>query len=74
MTSLPPYHKRARVSKMIADQGINEVYAYLHQVDPTLAKRLQPNDSQRIGRAVEIFTNRAAVKHVAAAANLGIGK
>ena len=46
---------RARVSKMIADQGINEVYAYLHQVDPTLAKRLQPNDSQRIGRAVEIF-------------------
>lgn len=46
---------REQVSSMIAEQGIDKVHHYLHQIDPILAQRLKPNDSQRIGRAVEVF-------------------
>lgn len=38
-----------------AERGWPALHAELTRVDPTTAARLSPNDSQRIGRALEIF-------------------
>lgn len=46
---------RQTVNTMIVEQGIENIYQYLCQIDPQLAEKLKPNDSQRIGRAVEVF-------------------
>lgn len=46
---------RETVNQMIATHGIEHLHQYLHQIDPILAQKLKPNDSQRIGRAVEVF-------------------
>ncbi|BFM99146.1 tRNA (adenosine(37)-N6)-dimethylallyltransferase MiaA [Moraxella sp. K02] len=46
---------RQQVSQLIAEQGIEQLHAYLTQVDPILGKQLKTTDTQRIGRAVEIY-------------------
>ncbi|MFW2177125.1 MULTISPECIES: tRNA (adenosine(37)-N6)-dimethylallyltransferase MiaA [unclassified Moraxella] len=46
---------REQVMAMIANDGIERVHQYLHQIDPITAERLKSNDTQRIGRAVEVF-------------------
>lgn len=46
---------RQQVTQLIAKQGIEQLHAYLTQVDPILAKQLKTTDTQRIGRAVEIY-------------------
>ena len=46
---------RQQVTQLIAEQGIEQLHAYLTQVDPILAKQLKNTDTQRIGRAVEIY-------------------
>ncbi len=46
---------RARFDAEAAQLGVPALHARLAQVDPATAARLKPNDSQRIGRALEIF-------------------
>jgi tRNA dimethylallyltransferase len=46
---------RQALEREAAVRGWPALYAELAQVDPVTAARLSPNDSQRIGRALEIF-------------------
>ena len=46
---------RQQVTQLIAEQGIEQLHAYLTHVDPILGKQLKTTDTQRIGRAVEIY-------------------
>lgn len=46
---------RQQVNAMIVEQGIDNVHHFLRQIDPILGNKLKENDSQRIGRAVEVF-------------------
>ena len=46
---------RQQATQLIAEQGIEQLHAYLTQVDPILGKQLKTTDTQRIGRAVEIY-------------------
>ena len=52
-TTLP--ETRQQVTQLIAEQGIEQLHAYLTHVDPILGKQLKTTDTQRIGRAVEIY-------------------
>lgn len=46
---------RAEVAKEAETWGWPAMHAKLAEVDPQTAARLSPNDSQRIGRALEVF-------------------
>lgn len=46
---------RAEVAEEAARIGWPAMHAELARVDPVTAQRLAPNDSQRIGRALEVF-------------------
>ncbi|GLR11729.1 tRNA dimethylallyltransferase [Chitinimonas prasina] len=46
---------RQQLEADAAAQGWPAMHARLQQIDPATAARLAPNDSQRIGRALEIF-------------------
>ena len=46
---------RQKLETEAASRGWPALHAELAQVDPATAARLAPNDSQRIGRALEIF-------------------
>ena len=46
---------RQRLERDASARGWPALHAELAQVDPVTAARLAPNDSQRIGRALEIF-------------------
>ena len=46
---------RQQVTQLLAEQGIEQLHAYLTHVDPILARQLKTTDTQRIGRAVEIY-------------------
>jgi len=46
---------RTQIEAEAADQGWPALHAKLQQIDPTTAERLSPNDSQRIGRALEVY-------------------
>lgn len=46
---------RARIDAEAARQGWPALHAQLAAVDPTAAARIQPNDSQRIQRALEVY-------------------
>ena len=54
LPSTPP-HIRARVASQAAQIGWPAMHAQLAQIDPATAARLAPNDSQRIGRALEVW-------------------
>jgi len=47
---------RARIQQEAAHMGWPALHAKLAQVDPQTAARLAPGDSQRIGRALEVWT------------------
>ena len=46
---------RKQLESEAANRGWPALHAELAQIDPATASRLAPNDSQRIGRALEIF-------------------
>mgnify|MGYP001250944118 FL=1 len=46
---------RARISAELKERGLAALRAELEAVDPVLARRIHPNDRQRIVRAVEVF-------------------
>ena len=46
---------RLVIDTMAQEQGWPAVYARLKQVDPATAARLDPNDKQRVQRALEIY-------------------
>lgn len=46
---------RAQIEAEAADNGWPALHAKLQQIDPATAMRLSPNDSQRIGRALEVY-------------------
>ena len=46
---------RAHIEAEAATLGWPALHAKLQRVDPTTAQRLSPNDSQRIGRALEVY-------------------
>ncbi|MCG8604428.1 tRNA (adenosine(37)-N6)-dimethylallyltransferase MiaA [bacterium] len=46
---------KASLKKRARREGTEAMYAILQQIDPDTAKRLQPTDSQRILRALEVF-------------------
>jgi tRNA dimethylallyltransferase len=46
---------RTKINAKLESQGLHALYAELQRVDPVTAERLNPNDQQRISRAVEVF-------------------
>lgn len=48
-------HIRATLMAELNDIGLAPLYARLQSQDPAIAKRLKPNDTQRIVRALEVF-------------------
>lgn len=46
---------RAQIEAEAAEKGWPALHAKLQQIDPSTAERLSPNDSQRIGRALEVY-------------------
>ena len=46
---------RAQIEAQAAALGWPALHAKLQQIDPATAERLSPNDSQRIGRALEVY-------------------
>jgi tRNA dimethylallyltransferase len=47
---------RAQIQQRAAEQGWPALHLQLQAVDPATAARLAPNDGQRIGRALEVWT------------------
>jgi len=45
---------RNDLEKRFLDEGLNKLYKSLEQLDPLLAKQLNPNDKQRILRGLEV--------------------
>lgn len=46
---------RARLEAELAEHGSRRLHARLKQVDPVAARRIHPNDPQRLVRALEVF-------------------
>ena len=46
---------RATVRAALAERGSRAMHAELTAIDPQAAARIEPNDPQRIGRALEVF-------------------
>ena len=46
---------RAELNLIVKEQGLQGLYAKLQQIDPQSAKRISPQDSQRIQRALEVY-------------------
>jgi tRNA dimethylallyltransferase len=57
LSDLPEASERTRmvIDTMAADVGWPAMHRELGRVDPSTAERLDPNDSQRIQRAMEVF-------------------
>ena len=57
LSELPPANENTRqvIDAMAVDAGWPAIHRELARIDPVTAKRLDPNDSQRIQRAMEIF-------------------
>jgi tRNA dimethylallyltransferase len=51
----PAPDARAEARRLLAQQGPAALHASLSQVDPATAARLQPEDSQRVARAWEVW-------------------
>jgi tRNA dimethylallyltransferase len=54
---LPQAHPeiRAQLSSMAAERGWPALHGLLSRVDPIAARRIHPNDAQRIQRALEVY-------------------
>lgn len=46
---------RQEIAAELRDRGLAALHAELQTVDPVLARRIHPNDRQRIVRAIEVF-------------------
>jgi tRNA dimethylallyltransferase len=46
---------RARLTKLVAEQGVEYLHRQLREVDPEAANRIGINDVYRIARAIEVF-------------------
>lgn len=46
---------RARLAQTLRQRGSAALHAELQQVDPESARRIHPNDSQRVQRALEVY-------------------
>lgn len=46
---------RAEIEKKAAEQGWEAIHQELASVDPVAAKRIHPNDPQRLSRALEVY-------------------
>ena len=57
LTELPESNTqiRAQIDAQAADLGWPAMHTQLAQIDPVTAARIEPNDAQRINRALEIF-------------------
>jgi len=57
LSDLPPANAavRARLDTRAADEGWRSLHAELARLDPATAARLDPTDSQRIQRALEVY-------------------
>jgi len=57
LSDLPAANEETRmvIDTMAADVGWPAIHRELERIDPATAQRLDPNDSQRIQRAMEIF-------------------
>lgn len=57
LSSLPPANPeiRARLDELGKEMGWPAMHTELAKVDPVTAARLQPNDSQRVQRALEVY-------------------
>lgn len=69
LSSLPEANAeiRAQIDAEAAQSGWPALHAALAKVDPTTAKRLEPNDMQRIQRALEVYrlTGKSMTAHYA---------
>jgi tRNA dimethylallyltransferase len=56
-SSLPPSDPlvRAEIIREADRVGWQQMYARLEEIDPISAKKIHPNDPQRIGRALEVY-------------------
>ncbi len=57
LDDMPPAQPelRAAIEAEAATEGWPALHAQLAEVDPPTAQRLSPNDSQRVGRALEVY-------------------
>lgn len=57
LSSAPPTDSKVRLEleKQIKDNGIKSIYQNLEEVDPISYNRINPNDSYRIQRAMEVY-------------------
>ncbi|MFI3256335.1 MAG: tRNA (adenosine(37)-N6)-dimethylallyltransferase MiaA [Psittacicella sp.] len=46
---------REKLINLSVDKGWDYIYNELEKVDPKIAKKLHPNDHQRVGRALEVY-------------------
>jgi len=56
---------RQRIEAEAAEKGWSAIHARLAEIDPQSAERLNPNDSQRLQRALEVYeiTGRSMTEH-----------
>ncbi|MEO0294019.1 MAG: tRNA (adenosine(37)-N6)-dimethylallyltransferase MiaA [candidate division WOR-3 bacterium] len=52
---LIPYEVRKGVREEIEKKGTLKMYEELQKIDPDSARRIHPNDKQRIARAIEVY-------------------
>lgn len=57
VTPIPetPQEIRQHVETLLQTEGLNTLYTKLQEIDPPTAKKLSPNDTTRIRRALEIW-------------------
>ncbi|MBV8358680.1 MAG: tRNA (adenosine(37)-N6)-dimethylallyltransferase MiaA [Deltaproteobacteria bacterium] len=46
---------RARITNLADEHGVNHLFERLHEIDPTAAAWIKPNDLKRIVRALEVY-------------------
>lgn len=46
---------RKKIAAEIIEKGLEKMYQQLQHIDPISAKKLHPNDAQRIARALEVY-------------------
>jgi tRNA dimethylallyltransferase len=57
LSNLPAADARIReqLSEEILQQGIEQMHQQLHNVDPIIAAKIKPTDTQRVQRALEVY-------------------
>ena len=57
LSPLPPSDTKVRqeIEQQVAEQGWQALHVELEKIDPISAKRIHPNDPQRLMRAIEVY-------------------